>query len=78
MSKQAEFDALKTKESKKAFLEASASDGKGRTNAQLLYKDVYDQAKKEVGGLQPGETHTEYFEKFNPLKRVSERFRFIY
>lgn len=73
MSYVQEYNQLKTKEQKIAFLNFFQEEKKA-TNSQLLYKEIYNDTKLKVGNLKPNESHREYAQRFNPLKEITQRF----
>ena len=68
-----DFNKLNTKEEKKLFLN-SFNEERRATNAQIMYKEIYNETKLKEGNLNPGESHREYSQRFSPLKEISQRF----
>ena len=53
-----DFNKLNTKEEKKLFLN-SFNEERRATNAQIMYKEIYNETKLKEGNLNPGESHRE-------------------
>ena len=68
-----DFIKLKTKEEKKLFLN-SFNEERRATNAQIMYKEIYNETKLKEGNINPYESHREYSQRFSPLKEISQRF----
>lgn len=45
-----------------------------RTKAQLIYHEIYKNAKNNAGNLNPNESHREYSQRFNPLQDITNIF----
>ena len=68
-----DFNKLNTQEEKKLFLN-SYNEERRATNAQIMYKEIYNETKLNEGNLNPGENHQEHSQRFSPLKEISQRF----
>lgn len=68
-----DFKNKKTPEEKIDFLNYYDEE-KGVTNAQIIYEQIYDDTKKNVGNLKHNESHREYSQRFKPIEEIFQRF----